>query len=171
MKSVQDLVSLGKTDIQISRVGVGAWAWGDRRVWGYGGGTYSDADLRAAFDTSLANGANWFDTAEVYGLGRSEKLLGKFMPTAAREVLVATKFFPLPWRVRKAALLRALKKSLARLGRKIGTHQFPGLGVHSELATHKKPGAHGYALGIGSDGRRRLICLNHSTLHDNLLLG
>jgi aryl-alcohol dehydrogenase-like predicted oxidoreductase len=115
MKRSQDLVPLGKTDLMITTVGVGAWAWGDRMVWGYGGSSYSDADIREAFDISLANGTNWFDTAEVYGFGQSEKFLGKFLPTTEKEVLVATKFFPFPWRVRKKALLRMLKKSLKRL--------------------------------------------------------
>ncbi len=115
MKLSQDLVPLGKTDIMITTVGVGAWAWGDRMVWGYGGSSYSDADIREAFDVSLANGTNWFDTAEVYGMGRSERFLGEFLPTTQEEVLVATKFFPFPWRMRNEALIRALKKSLKRL--------------------------------------------------------
>ncbi len=115
MNNSQDLVPLGKTDIMITTVGVGAWAWGDRMIWGYGGSSYDDSDIRAAFDVSLANGANWFDTAEVYGLGKSERFLGKFLPSATSEVLIATKFFPFPWRMRKKALLNALKKSLKRL--------------------------------------------------------
>ena len=115
MKTSQDLVQLGKTELRITTVGVGAWAWGDRMMWGYGGSSYSDADIRAAFDVSLANGTNWFDTAEVYGMGRSEKFLGKFLPTTDKEVLIATKFFPFPWRMRKAALIRVLKNSLERL--------------------------------------------------------
>jgi aryl-alcohol dehydrogenase-like predicted oxidoreductase len=111
----QDLVTLGKTNIQITTVGVGAWAWGDRLVWGYGGNTFSDDDIREAFDVSLANGANWFDTAEVYGMGKSEQFLGEFIPTTQQEVLIATKFFPFPWRIRKGALVRGLRKSLQRL--------------------------------------------------------
>ena len=115
MKTSQDLVPLGKTGIMITPVGVGTWAWGDRLVWGYGGDDYDDSDIKEAFDVSLDNGANWFDTAEVYGMGRSERFLGKFIPTATREVLVATKFFPFPWRLRKEALIRSLKDSLRRL--------------------------------------------------------
>jgi aryl-alcohol dehydrogenase-like predicted oxidoreductase len=115
MAALQDLVQLGKTDIKITPVGVGAWSWGDRLVWGYGGNGYDDADIRDAFDVSLENGTNWFDTAEVYGMGQSERFLGKFLPSATKDVLVATKFFPFPWRIRKEAMLRALKNSLKRL--------------------------------------------------------
>jgi aryl-alcohol dehydrogenase-like predicted oxidoreductase len=99
----------------ITTVGVGTWAWGDRLIWGYGGSSFNDADIREAFDVSLQNGANWFDTAEVYGMGKSERFLGEFLSTTKQEVLIATKFFPFPWRLRKAAMLRALRKSLKRL--------------------------------------------------------
>ncbi len=111
-------VNLGKTDIQISPMGVGTWAWGDHvGVWGYGRGEYSDRDLREAFDVALGAGINLFDTAEVYGNGRSEKFLGQFIrETNAASVVVATKFFPYPWRMEKKALLRALTVSLLRLG-------------------------------------------------------
>jgi len=135
MNNAQDLVPLGKTDIKITTVGVGAWAWGDRMIWGYGGSSYDDSDIRAAFDVSLANGTNWFDTAEVYGLGKSERFLGKFLPSAANEVLIATKFFPFPWRMRKTALLRALKESLRRLKR----NQVDLYQIHMPFGRWSKP--------------------------------
>jgi aryl-alcohol dehydrogenase-like predicted oxidoreductase len=135
VNSSQDLVPLGKTDIKITTVGVGAWAWGDRLIWGYGGSSYDDNDIRAAFDVSLANGANWFDTAEVYGFGKSERFLGKFLPSATNEVLIATKFFPFPWRLRKTKLLRALKKSLQRLQRThVDLYQ-----IHAPIGRWSKP--------------------------------
>ncbi len=111
-------VTLGRTDIRIPPLGIGCWQWGDRMVWGYGGGTYSDADIRAAYEASMAGGVNFFDTAEVYGFGRSETLLGQFMRDETRPVIVATKFAPLPWRLTKGSLRGRLEKSLKRLGRK-----------------------------------------------------
>jgi aryl-alcohol dehydrogenase-like predicted oxidoreductase len=96
-------------------MGLGAWQWGDRVVWQYGHG-YGDAEVHQAFLASLDDGIRFVDTAEVYGSGRSERLLGQFLKETDQPVLVATKFFPLPWRFRKNALPRALKASLARLG-------------------------------------------------------
>ncbi len=96
--------------------GIGAWQWGDRTIWDYGKGLFSDEDLHAAFDAALDAGVNFFDTAEVYGEGRSETLLGQFR--AARPtppVVIASKFSPLPTRLRKTALFSALKASLERL--------------------------------------------------------
>jgi aryl-alcohol dehydrogenase-like predicted oxidoreductase len=135
MKPSQDLVRLGKTDIMITTVGVGTWAWGDRWFWGYGGDSYDDADIREAFDVSLENGTNWFDTAEVYGMGKSEGFLGKLIPSASKKVLVATKFFPFPWRVRKQAMLRSLKKSLKRLQ----LNQVDLYQIHTPLGWWSKP--------------------------------
>jgi aryl-alcohol dehydrogenase-like predicted oxidoreductase len=56
------------------------------------------------------------DTAEVYGGGRSERLLGLFIKETDQPVLVATKFFPYPWRFTSKTLVHALKASLERIG-------------------------------------------------------
>ncbi len=107
MDQNEALITLGKTEIQIPHLGVGAWAWGDRRFWNYGQG-YNETDIRGAFDTSLAGGVNFIDTAEVYGSGASERFLGSFLPGASSPVVVATKFFPFPWRLSKASLVTRL---------------------------------------------------------------
>lgn len=111
--AVSDTMTLGK--LTVSPMGTGTWAWGDSLVWGYQRG--ADADLKAAFEASLASGITLFDTAEMYGLGRSEQLVGQFEHEHGTPVMVATKFMPLPWRVRKSDLLNALRRSLQRLGR------------------------------------------------------
>jgi aryl-alcohol dehydrogenase-like predicted oxidoreductase len=59
-------------------LGLGTWQWGDKWLWGYGQG-YTGIDVRAAFDASLLTGVTFFDTAEVYGNGRSEQMLGHFL--------------------------------------------------------------------------------------------
>ena len=96
------------------QIGLGAWQWGDRVIWGYGQ-THTDKDIREAFDVSLNLGVRFVDTAEIYGSGTSERLLGKFIKETDQPVLVATKFFPWPWRVTKGFLPRALKGSLERM--------------------------------------------------------
>jgi len=115
-----DLIPLGKTDISISPLGLGTWQWGDRMMWGYGK-THTDNDLHDAFQVSLQSGITFFDTAEVYGKGRSEQLLGACLQEARQSPLVAplvvaTKFMPYPWRLQKGMLLSKLRASLARLG-------------------------------------------------------
>lgn len=97
-------------------LGIGTWAWGDRMFWGYRQG-YTEEDLKSAFDTCLAAGVTFFDTAEIYGQGQSEKLLGGFLKTTNTPLKVASKFMPYPWRLTGKALGRALRASLARLGR------------------------------------------------------
>ena len=108
--------SLGPTGIEISPLGIGTWAWGDTWFWQYGKGGYSDADIEAAYRASLLHGINFFDTAEVYGLGRSERLLGQAARAVGKPVVIASKFFPFPWRVSKAQFRAALRRSLKRLG-------------------------------------------------------
>lgn len=100
--------------LHVIEMGLGAWQWGDRVVWQYGHG-YSDEEVHQAFQASLDEGVRFVDTAEVYGNGRSERLLGQFLKGTDQAVLVATKFFPFPWRFGKGSIPRALKGSLARL--------------------------------------------------------
>lgn len=95
-------------------LGIGTWSWGDRLFWGYGQG-YRDDDLQNAFQATVEAGIRFFDTAEVYGQGRSETLLGQFIHATTRPTLIATKFMPYPWRLSRRQLLKALTGSLHRL--------------------------------------------------------
>ncbi|WP_038058351.1 aldo/keto reductase [Thermus amyloliquefaciens] len=97
------------------RMGLGTWAWGDRIFWGYGQG-YGEEDLKAAFRASLEGGVTLLDTAEFYGFGLSERLIGRFMAETGARPFLVTKFFPYPWRLSRKSLLRALRGSLKRLG-------------------------------------------------------
>jgi aryl-alcohol dehydrogenase-like predicted oxidoreductase len=109
-----DLVPLGNTGILIPPLGVGTWQWGDRVWWQYGS-RFGDAEVAAAYTAAVKGGARLFDTAEIYGMGKSERLLGTHS-RADDSVVVATKFFPFPWRLRTNDLIRALRGSLRRLG-------------------------------------------------------
>jgi aryl-alcohol dehydrogenase-like predicted oxidoreductase len=112
--SQEETILLGRTGLSITPMGIGTWAWGDKLLWNYGRG-YGEKDIFAAFHTSVAAGINFFDTAEVYGRGTSERLLGKMRSSAQHPLVVTTKFFPYPWRLGKRALRRALLSSLHRL--------------------------------------------------------
>lgn len=110
-----ETVQLGKTDLRVTPLGVGTWQWGDSLFWGYGK-SYAAGEIQAAFDASLAAGITFFDTAEVYGQGKSERFLGQFINGNGDRPVIATKFMPLPWRMGRGQLLDALRKSLERLG-------------------------------------------------------
>jgi aryl-alcohol dehydrogenase-like predicted oxidoreductase len=120
---MRETMQLGQTDVTIQALGVGTWQWGDRLMWGFGK-DYGDDDVRRAFDASVEAGVHFFDTAEVYGLGRSERILGRLIderlngpPTDEGEVspIVATKIFPFPWRLTRSQILGVLRRSLRRL--------------------------------------------------------
>lgn len=96
------------------QMGIGTWSWGDRLVWNFGQG-YSDEDIDAVFHMAIENGINFFDTAEVYGQGKSELFLGKLMKSVNVPIVMATKFMPYPWRLSSQALRKGLTASLKRL--------------------------------------------------------
>ncbi len=108
-------ITLGPSGIATAPLGVGTWAWGEARFWGYGQ-QYGRDDVAAAFAASVAAGVTLFDTAEVYGQGESERIVGALARESAAPTLLATKFAPLPWRLSARTLRRALDASLERLG-------------------------------------------------------
>lgn len=114
VSEVNQTVRLGADGPTVSALGVGTWSWGDSLFWQYGK-DYGANDVQQAFEASLAAGITFFDTAEVYGLGKSEELLGGFIQATDTPVAVATKYFPLPWRFKPQAVADALTASLKRL--------------------------------------------------------
>jgi aryl-alcohol dehydrogenase-like predicted oxidoreductase len=106
--------TLGTTGIDVTPMGFGTWAWGDALFWGYGK-DYGEADLRQAFEAAIDLNITFIDTAEIYGLGKSEELLGKFIKETKATTQIATKYMPLPWRFRSEDVADAVTASLKRL--------------------------------------------------------
>ena len=101
----------------VAPLGVGAWAWGTSRLWDYGK-EYDRRDVGEAFRASVEGGVTLFDTAEIYGNGASERIIGEILREGGLDgtPVIATKFAPLPYRFGARSLLDALDKSLVRLG-------------------------------------------------------
>ena len=81
------------TTRKISKIGLGTWQFGSRE-WGYGE-RYADQVAHAIVRRALELGVTLFDTAEIYGFGRSERILGRALGTDRESVFLATKIFPL----------------------------------------------------------------------------
>lgn len=96
------------------KIGLGTWQWGDKLTWGFGNG-YHEEDLMLIFSGSLELGCTFFDTAEVYGSGKSEHLLGEMIKKTGKRPFIATKFFPYPWRLTVSSFVNAVRQSLKRL--------------------------------------------------------
>ena len=103
---------LGKTGIKISVIGLGTWQWGSRE-WGWGR-QYGKREVLAAFQKALELGINFVDTAEVYGRGKSEQLIGEAIRGHRDEVVIASKVWPT--NLTRGRLLRAVDRSAHRLG-------------------------------------------------------
>ncbi|GHO46352.1 aldo/keto reductase [Ktedonospora formicarum] len=111
----------GKSDLQITPIGIGAWAIGGGE-WAGGWGSQDDQESIATIKRGLDLGINWIDTAAVYGLGRSEEVVGKAIKGRERP-LIFTKC-SLVWddnrkvgnSLKKDSLKREVESSLKRLG-------------------------------------------------------
>ena len=132
--------TFGNTVLNVSEIGFGAWAIGGNAVVGetpIGWGPSDDGESVAAIKTALDVGINFFDTADFYGLGHSENLLGKEIGKM-EEIIIATKVGhrdinnSIQLDYSKAYILEACEKSLRRLKR--DTIDFYQL--HSARLTH-----------------------------------
>lgn len=111
----QALVPPAIQPLTLPPMGIGAWAWGDSLFWGYN--PKNDFELRELFDYVAATPNAFFDTAELYGLGRSEVLLGDFEKASGKKVAIASKFAALPWKTTRKDVVSACEASLRRMGR------------------------------------------------------
>jgi aryl-alcohol dehydrogenase-like predicted oxidoreductase len=98
---------LGKTGAEVPAIGVGA------NRWSYGA---NDAPVFETYQALVGAGGGFIDTAEVYGFGKSERLIGECLRKDGRPVFVASKFAPFVARTSPRHLMAALDASLGRLG-------------------------------------------------------
>ncbi len=127
--------NFGKEAIPVSEIGLGCWQLGGTE-WG----SLSDKEAAAILDTSYENGVTFYDTADVYGMGRSEKLIGEFLKRHEDSVFVATKvgrtpdLYPNGYS--RESVTKHIEESLDRLGVDcldlVQTHCVPGELLRSE---------------------------------------
>ena len=123
----------------MSNIGFGTWSWGNKLLWGYRQ-EEDDSLLEKTFHEAINSGLNFIDTADSYGIGhlngRSEKLLGHFLQSLpyslSKNITVATKLAPYPWRIGRQGFISAFQASKARLQGKLdrvqlhwSTHDMP----------------------------------------------
>ena len=112
---------LGKSNLRVPRMGVGAMVWGDPKglarlhpaKTAYGGAHGIEEEKRA-LEVSIEAGVNLFDTAAMYSMGAAEKRLGEL--ARGKEVIIATKY-PSGFSFRVEDFPKELEATLARLGR------------------------------------------------------
>lgn len=112
---------LGDTDLELSRVGLGAWAMGGPFKFGWG--PQDDEDSVRTIAEALEVGVNWIDTAPLYGHGRSEEVVGMALKRLNARPIVATKC-GLRWDeaneripcLRRESIVEECENSLKRLG-------------------------------------------------------
>ena len=113
---------LGNSDLQITPLGVGAWAIGGGGM-PFAWGPQDDGDSIGAIHAALDRGINWIDTAPIYGLGHSEDVVGRALKGRAKRPYVFTKC-SIVWddkrevtrNLKRDSIRRECEESLRRLG-------------------------------------------------------
>jgi aryl-alcohol dehydrogenase-like predicted oxidoreductase len=113
-----DVDGIGK----VSRIGLGTWQFGSRE-WGYGDG-YAAGGARDIVQRALALGVTLFDTAEIYGFGKSERILGEALGDERANVAVASKVMPV------APFPAIVKQRERASARRLGLDRIPLYQVH-----------------------------------------
>jgi aryl-alcohol dehydrogenase-like predicted oxidoreductase len=113
---------LGNTDLELTTLGFGAWAIGGGD-WTLGWGPQDDKDSIATIHRALDAGINWIDTAAVYGLGHSEKVIGEALRSRPERPILATKCGrtqdadgKLDTNLKRDSILKEFEQSLQLLG-------------------------------------------------------
>jgi aryl-alcohol dehydrogenase-like predicted oxidoreductase len=114
---------LGRTGLEVTRIGVGAWAIGGGG-WRFAWGDQDDEDSIAAIRRAVELGINWIDTAAVYGFGHSEEVIGRALKELEPRPFVFTKCSRLPGPepesvvsvLKRDSVRRECEASLERLG-------------------------------------------------------
>ncbi|MCG8607931.1 aldo/keto reductase, partial [bacterium] len=112
--------TLGNSDFEITRIGLGTWAIGGPWEWGWG--SQDDRESIKTIHEALERGINWIDTAPVYGLGHSEEVVAEALRTTSHKPYVFTKC-GLPWDenrkesnvLKRASIEKEVDDSLRRL--------------------------------------------------------
>ncbi len=112
---------IGASNVIVPTMGIGTMSWNLKK-------SKSKDDIFQAYCTCLDNGLNFFDTAEIYHSGNSERMIGECLKKDGRPIIIASKFMPpssmIPYKVKRStnpktsprALIEALDGSLKRLG-------------------------------------------------------
>jgi aryl-alcohol dehydrogenase-like predicted oxidoreductase len=106
-----EFTELGRTGLKVSVIGLGTWQWGSRE-WGWLR-SYGKDDVAGALDEAERLGINLIDTAEIYGSGESERLIGELLKGRREKFFIASKFFP--YHMTYDGIIKACYKSLERL--------------------------------------------------------
>lgn len=100
---------LGKAQINVSKICMGCWALSGDKFWG----PQSESDSIRTLHTAMDVGINFFDTAESYGDGYSEEILGKAFSHQREKIVIGTKVSP--EHLSREKIIQACKASLRRL--------------------------------------------------------
>jgi aryl-alcohol dehydrogenase-like predicted oxidoreductase len=157
---------LGTTDLELSVVGLGTWVFGGR--WGGA----DDADSTAACHAAIDAGINWIDTADVYGQGRAEQIVGKVVRERSDAVIVATKG-GVAWEVGEGGLSiwreasgEYLRHALERSLRALGLDHVDLYQVHWPVAGVDPSDTFGSLLELQQAGKIRHIGVSNYAVDD-----
>jgi aryl-alcohol dehydrogenase-like predicted oxidoreductase len=158
------VTQLGRTGLDITRVGLGSWAIGGPWRWGWG--AQDDEDSIATILRAVDLGVNWIDTAAVYGVGHGEEVIGKALRAlpAARRPLVFTKCgveLEDGGEVETVGDAQAIRQGTEQSARRLGVEAIDLMQLHWPPAEDQFEEAWGTLVELRAEGRIRFAGLSN----------
>lgn len=164
----QPTQNLKGLDRPIAPLGLGTWAWGDRAVWGMGGydSDLTEERIAEAWTATLDAGVALIDTAEVYGGGESERIIGRLLaaePDRRQDVVLATKFMPLP---QKLNVGKALREALLGSIERLGVEQVDLYQIHGPVSVRSKRALGDALAAVVEEGLARAVGVSNYSVRE-----
>jgi aryl-alcohol dehydrogenase-like predicted oxidoreductase len=165
---------LGRTNLEVSEVGFGAWAIGSH--WGM----QKESDSVRALHKAIDMGVNFIDTARGYGEGKSEKIIGRVLKERKEDIIVATKIPPTdgPWppspycRIEERYPEKYLREMLDKARENLGRDCIDIMQLHTwTRAWNKNPVALDILAELREEGKLRYIGVSTPEHDQNALIG
>jgi hypothetical protein len=106
---IEDIRRLGRSDLEVTSVGLGVWQWGDTSFWTFGK-DFDRKDIDQVWWRNLEAGVNFIDTAEIYGKGASERIVGELLRR------IPSRRSGRPWRAASSAWVSTSSTSIRCTG-------------------------------------------------------
>src|SRR6266699_1480035 len=105
---------LGNSDLELTPIGIGAWAMGGGG-WAFAWGPQDDEESVGAIHAALDRGINWIDTAAVYGLGHSDEVVARALQGRSKRTRTWGEDRQIANSLKRASIFQECENSLRRL--------------------------------------------------------
>ncbi|KAK8024641.1 hypothetical protein PG993_012707 [Apiospora rasikravindrae] len=153
--------------IPLPNLCIGTWAWGDSGTWNNATAAARE-NLDGAWSEMRKQNLNFLDTAEVYGRGESERIIGQLRQKSKDEqdfadrLIIATKFLPIPWPPTRLMMGKGIPDACRESLKRLGVEQVDLYQIHGPVHVFNSIDAVAGAVGVSNYSRDEMIQMDEA---------